>query len=129
MLLLTRTVHGLLTTGALATLACLFHAGDPTQPSWWVFLPLFGAWTLFPYAVVGAASRRFQDGPGALATVAVSAALLTVSGGVVLYSAFVTHADPQSGIVLVVLPLWQLAGLLPFLLLSRFLERRAGRSG
>ena len=41
MLLLTRTVYGLLTAGALATLACLFYAGDPTQPSWWVFLPLF----------------------------------------------------------------------------------------
>ena len=124
MVLLTRSIYFLLLTGALVTLGCLAYAGDPQQPSWWVFLPLFGAWTLFPYAAVGAAARHYPASRGSLVTLAFAAALLSGFGTVVLYIAFVAQPDAQSGIVLVVLPLWQLVGLLPFLLLSRYLGRR-----
>ena len=122
----TRIVYALLLVGAVVSLGFLARAGDTTQPSWWFFLPLFGAWVIFPYAAVAIVVRWRPATPASHATLCLAAALLSGFGILSLYSAFVTHLDPQSGIVLVFLPLWQLIGLTPFLLLSRHLARRDG---
>ena len=123
---LTRIIYALLLVGAIVTLGFMAQAGDTTQPSWWFFLPIFGAWVAFPYAAVAVVARWRPATPASHATLCIAAALLTGFGVLSLYSAFVTHLDPQSGIVLVFLPLWQLIGLTPFLLLSRHLARRDG---
>lgn len=41
------------------------------------------------------------------------------------YEAFIAHPDAQSGIVLIFIPLYQLAGLIPLLLVARLLARRS----
>lgn len=122
--MLQRITNLLLFGGALITLGFMARAGDPTQPAWWIFLPVFGAWAVLPYVVAGWVARWRPATPGSHAVLAIAAALLTGFGVFALYQAFVTHLDPQSAIVLVYLPIWQLVGLFPLLALSRVLARR-----
>lgn len=116
---------GLLILGATVTLGFMLHAGEPWELWWWGFFVPFAAWTLVPYAVLAFAVRRRDAGPAYAVTVCLGAALLAASSAAVLYSAFVAHLDPQSGLVLIFLPAWQLLGLMPILVVAQWLDGRA----
>ncbi len=81
-------------------------------------------WALIPYALVVVATHREPSNLGSSSVLGVAAVLLSGASIVLLYLAFIANPDPQSGLVLVFLPLWQSLALLPFLGLSRFLARR-----
>ena len=121
---LTRVILVLLLVGVTTTLGFMGYAGDPTRPGWWLFFLLFGAWALLPYGVVAIAARQRPANRASDSVLCLAATLLSGLGILALYSAFVAHLDPQRGLVLVFLPLWQLLGLLPFLVVSRYLARR-----
>jgi len=113
-----------LLVGAVATLGFMVYAGDPASGSWWLFFVPFAGWALLPYALVGVATRWQPSSRGSQSVLCVAAVLLTCASVLLLYSAFVAQPDPQSGLILIFLPLWQGLGLLPFLGVSRVLARR-----
>lgn len=123
--MLTRATYVTLLAGASATLGFMAYAGaEPAGLAWWLSLLPFAAWALLPYALLAAAAHRRPANLASRSVVCAAAALLSGFSILVLYSAFVTHLDPQSAVVFVFLPLWQLIGLLPLLVVSRLLARR-----
>ena len=126
--MLLRITFILLLVGAVATLGFMVYAGQPGRASWWLFALPFAAWTLVPYALVTAETRRHLSNRGSLSVLCAAAVLLSSASIVLLYLAFVAQPDAQSGLVLVFLPLWQSFGLLPFLGVSRILARPARQS-
>ena len=91
---------------------------------WWLGFLAFAVWATIPFGVVAVASHRFRAAAAALKLLLLASLLLTVSAMCLLYDAFVARPDAQSGILFVFLPVWQMIGLAPFLLGSRFLHRR-----
>jgi hypothetical protein len=108
--------YTLLAAGLLTTLVFMAVAGDPARVSWWGFALPFAAWTASPYAAVAVLARHCAHRRWAALVVLVAAGLLSGAGALILANAFIFNLDPQSGIVLVLLPVWQLIGLLPFAL-------------
>jgi len=122
--MLARGILVLLLVGASTTLGFMIYAGDPSRVWWWFFFLPFAGWALLPYAVVGAAARWRPFNGASRSVLCVAAALLSGISILGLHSAFVAYPDAQSGLVLVFLPLWQLVGLSPFVVVSRYLARR-----
>jgi hypothetical protein len=121
---LARVTVGLLVVGTLVTLGFMIRAGEPGEWWWWpLFLP-FATWSLAPYAAVAHVLRRRTSGLASRGAVCLAAALLAGTTAYVLYSAFVVHLDPQSGLVFLFLPLWQLLGVAPILWVAQWLARR-----
>jgi hypothetical protein len=119
-----RVTLALLLVGAVTTLGFMVYAGDLGSPSSWLFFLGLAAWTLMPYGIVAAETRRYPGSQGSMSLLCATAALLSGVSIVLLYLAFVAQPDAQSALVLVFLPLWQSLGLLPFLAGSRFIARR-----
>ncbi len=115
----------LLAVGAATTLGFMVDAGEPARPAWWLLFVPFAAWGLAPYAAVAVAARRARGSRAPARVLLAAAALLVAGSAALLYDAFVRHLDPQSGLVFLFLPLWQIVGLAPFLVLARALGRRA----
>jgi hypothetical protein len=120
----TRAILGGVLAGAVATLGFMIHAADRTRPSWWISFVLFAAWALLPYAAMGAAARLRPSNRSSRSVLLAAAVLLSGLSALVLYDVFVAHPDAQSGLVVLILPLWQLVGLAPFVAASRYLARR-----
>ncbi len=114
--------------GALGTWTFMVYAGQPDDWSWLLFFLPFAAWAAIPFAVIAFASRRARTIPAALRVLFVATLILTFGSMYLLYTAFVTSPDAQSGIVFVFLPIWQMVGLMPFLLVSRLLRARNARA-
>jgi hypothetical protein len=55
----------------------------------------------------------------------VGAIALLLVNTAVLYWAFVAEPDPQSGLIFIFLPLYELVGLLPFVVFAVRIHRRA----
>lgn len=119
-----RAALGLLVLGVVVTIGFMLHAGEPAKPTWWLFLLPFAAWALAPYLLVAVLAFRLHAQGGAAAVLALAALLLAGSSALLLWLAFVAEPDPQSGLVFVVLPFWQLAAAVPLGLLARWLARR-----
>jgi hypothetical protein len=123
-MLLKRVTLGVLATGAVVTLGFMLDAGEPGASGWWLLFLGFGAWALLPYGVVALVAIRLGSSLASLRVLLAAALLLTGASSLLLYQAFVVDLDPQSGIVFVFLPVWQLVGLAPFLLLAGWLRSR-----
>ncbi len=67
-------------------------------------------------------SQTWRSSRRSLWVLLLAAALVSSSSAALLYRAFVTHLDAQSGIVFLSLPFWQLIGFVPFLLLALLLR-------
>ena len=87
--------------------ALMVRSGEPGE-SYWYFLTLaFLAWSSIPFLALGAAAWLFTWGlPGAV-TLFVTAAVITLGGIQILVDVLLVNIDPQSGIVFVVLPVYQ----------------------
>lgn len=97
----------------IVTVGFMLRAGEPSKIWWWPLAIGFLIWTLLPYAVFAYLAWRFRARFAPSLTLFVGT--LVVSGLSIfsLYDAFVAHLDPQSGLVLLVLPLlqWPAVGL------------------
>jgi len=113
--------------GFLTTLGFMLYAGEPSKSTWWLFFVPFAGWAGAPYAITGLAVRRSAASRASQVVLLLTAIALTGFGCSMLYTAFVTHIDAQSGIVFVFLPVYQLMGLVPLLLIAQHLARRASR--
>lgn len=74
-----------------------------------MLLPMFGAWLLAPYAVLWFVSRRLRYGAQAVIHLIGSLAVGLFGVGILIYG-FVANPDPQSGLLLLFIPIWQLVG-------------------
>ncbi|MFE4106228.1 hypothetical protein [Almyronema epifaneia] len=115
----------ILAAGMFVTLGFMLQASEPGQWGTWAFLLPFLAWAIAPYLAVIAAIRRFRASFNSLLTLLVAASLLTLSSTALLYDAFVSRPDAQSGLVFLVLPVYQWIGLSLFLIVARRWQRQA----
>ena len=92
----------LLIAVSIATVVILVGAGGPSTSR--VGLALFVAWALSPYAALAWLSSRPLN-PWVLLAGAV---LIGASALLFYYDGFVRRPDPQSGLLVLFLPLWQL---------------------
>ena len=122
---LTRSSLLVLTLGAILGLGFLLYASDLGEPLTWLLLVPFSALVLLPYFLLSRAARRYEEAPAAAGLVLVGAFLSTGFGAFVFYSALVAdEPDAQSGLVLFVVPVWQLLGVWLLLWLCRRVDRR-----
>ncbi|MFQ5546786.1 MAG: hypothetical protein ACE5FV_00730 [Woeseia sp.] len=119
-----RTAYVVLVVGAITTLVFTIYAARPAGLSQWLFFIAVAGWGLLPYALVGLTIRWLPASKGSGIVLCMAAVLLSAFGAFGLYQSFVVHLDPQSAIVLIFLPLWQLLGLMPFLCMSWYLANR-----
>ncbi len=108
----------------LFTAILMLYAGEPTTPSWYVTAIPFLLWTSIPYGILLAFNRLFPSSPRKNGTVLLTAALISGFAIYCLVNAFFLNPDPQSGIVFIFLPLYQIAaaiigGLISLALLKR----------
>lgn len=107
-----------LAIAALATMAFMIYGGSPERAGWWLLFLPFAAWALLPYGLLAVRAERAAGHRGATTIVLVGSVLATAFGVFALYMAFVAQPDPQSGLVVLFVPVWQLVGLVPFFWLS-----------
>ncbi len=111
---------------AIATAGLVLGMADVTVGTS-LFLLLALCWCLSPYALVALALRR----PWASTEAILVAFATTVAiSGLALYIyvvAFFVKPDPQGGLVLLFIPLWQWAGAMAGLGAAWLMERRAKR--
>jgi hypothetical protein len=122
-------IDSFLYVGVVLSLVVMIYAGEPHRLYWWPMFLIASAWVLLPYAIVWQEARRRMAQPGPRVVLLVAAIALTVFSAIVLYGAFIAHPDPQSGLVFIFIPLYQLLGLVPFFILARYLAKRSGRMG
>lgn len=91
--------------GAAATAAVMLHAGDASK---FLLFAGFALWALLPYAILYGAARWLVCGVSTSMTVLITALAVAGFGAFCYYDAFFVHLDPQSGLVLVFVPLCQL---------------------
>jgi hypothetical protein len=120
----TRAIGSVLLAGALGTVGLLAWASDLSRPAGWLWAAAVTLWALAPYAVAARATRLVGASRRARATLLVGASLLAAAGLTILTRAFVLEPDPQSGLVPLFLPAWQLVGLAPFAIAAQWLARR-----
>lgn len=118
----TQTVPGV---GVLGTVACVLFAGEPADPGWWSGVVPFGILAAVPCALAASMTRRFFGSRRAGFVICAAATRLASSSLFLLTEALVPRADPQSGQVVLFLPLWQCIGLAPSAALA-FSVHRAG---
>ncbi len=95
----------LLAAVALAyTAGFMVKNGDPGALGWWQLALGFFAWASALYLLAGWYAYRRRHSPSAVIAVFVATLLMAAGGFGLLWDAFVTHVDPQSGLVFVVLP-------------------------
>lgn len=117
-----RSIQAALACGAAAVVGFMIFAGEPAQPLWWLGFLLFAAWGLVPFAIVYRFAQRNAASERALWVMLTAATFLAAGGFFVLRDAFLLHPDAQSGILFVVLPVWQSIALIPFLAVARRLS-------
>jgi hypothetical protein len=80
-----------------------------------------------PYVAGAALADHCAEPPAAAVVVLVAAVFLAAMAALILADAFIFHLDPQSGIVLIFLLVWQLLALLIFAAVALALRRRGTR--
>ncbi|MFQ6006862.1 MAG: hypothetical protein ACE5OQ_15330 [Woeseia sp.] len=119
-----RTAYAVLVVGAITTLGFTIDAARPASLSQWLVSLAITFWGLLPYALVALTTRWLPTNKGSGLVLLMAAVLLSAFGVFGLYQSFVAHLDPQSAIVLIFIPLWQLLGLTPFVCVSWYLANR-----
>ena len=122
--MLERSTSLVLLLGFLTTLGFMVYAGEPSNPWWWLLFVPFAAWAGGPYVAVALVARRPSSSRASRLIALLTAIGLTAFGAYSLFTAFVTHLDAQSGIVFVFLPLYQLIGVFPMVLIAQSLTPR-----
>lgn len=102
-------IHTLLVVGIVANAYFMLSNGEPDKLWWWPLALGFFAWATVPYVTIAVINRFLaKDVPSKIA-VLVTALVVTSGGLYFLIVAFITHLDPQSGIVFIFLPFYQCA--------------------
>lgn len=93
--------------GVLANAYLMVHSGDPGTLGWYPMALAMLAWASIPFiTLAGVTWLSGWELPGAV-TLFVTTAVITLGGIQILVGALLVNADPQSGVVFVVLPVYQ----------------------
>lgn len=117
--------------GSLFTLGMMVYAGQGWRQGagWWMNFIGFGLWNLIPYAGLAVcgllANRTKRQG----LTAFIGSMLVVLLGVLLLVDGFFVHPDAQSGLVFIVLPFCQLAGIAVLILITRRVGRRVSSRG
>jgi hypothetical protein len=97
--------------GALFTLGMMLYASQPWSEQGaggWLALAAFAAFALSPYAVLALAARRADPHPARAWILLAVGVLVTVTAAWFYVLGFLVEPDPQSGLLFVFLPIYQL---------------------
>lgn len=101
--------------GIITNAYFMIKAGDVGNFVWWIGFAIFFLWASIPFVTLFYLSKKQYHSPLELIPLVIAALMLVFSNSKILYMAFVTHLDPQSGLVFIFLPIYQ------FLFLSVFI--------
>ena len=87
----------------------------------------FGGWASTPYIAIALWARKPRASFAAVLVLFVVLLALAILGFWIYIDGFFFHADAQSGLLFIFVPMWQWAGLLPALVAALLLEARAAR--
>lgn len=100
-------VYLLVAVGLLANACLMAYSGNPDSLGWYPMALALLAWSSIPFiTLAGAAWLSSWELPGA-ATLFITTAVITFGGVQILVDALLVNVDPRSGIVFVVLPVYQ----------------------
>jgi hypothetical protein len=104
---ITVAVYMLLTAGMFINAYFMLSNGEPDKLWWWPLAFGFYAWAAVPFAGVAIVNRYLSK--NLLTSLILFATAVTITGGglYILVEAFITHLDPQSGIIFIFLPFLQ----------------------
>ncbi len=118
-----RVLYGATAAGYLITLGFIFREGSPATPGWWGAAIVFFVWTSTPFIAMAFAGKKLAGRPAPRLLLTLGAIGLAASAFWFLRIAFVRSPDAQSGVVFVILPLYQLAGVLLLAALAGLVAR------
>ncbi len=99
-------VAATLTAGFLAHLFCRGARGQ-ADLAWPILL---AAWAVLPYAVLAALALVMNRSAGGRVAALIGSAAVVAFAAFAYVDGFFVHLDPQSALLVIVVPLWQLAG-------------------
>jgi hypothetical protein len=112
-----------LLAGALTTLAFELHAGQPSRLEWWLGGIPFTVWVLAPFGVLGLTARSRSLGEVSLA-ILLAASVLLMAVSVITYNPAVMRSSSTAGLVFLFVPMLELIGLIPFVIIALVLKDR-----
>lgn len=74
-----------------------------------LLFPVFAVWLVLPYGVLWLVSHQVRERWQEAVLLVVTLVVGIFGVGALVYG-FVTHPDPQSGLLLLIIPVWQLLG-------------------
>ena len=87
----------------------------------------FGGWSLLPFLIVMALSRRWASSPAAQSLLATASAIATTLAARLLYSCFFDRKNSTFGLIFLFLPAYQLVVVVPLSLAAWWAARRGER--
>lgn len=100
-------VYLLVAVGLLVNACLMVYSGNPDTLGWYPMALALLAWSSIPFiTLAGAAWLSSWELPGA-ATLFITTAVITFGGIQILVDTLLVNVDPRSGIVFVVLPVYQ----------------------
>ena len=81
--------------------------GEPNKAWWWLLGIVFFAWEAVPFVGLALINCFLCTDIVTKIVLLIAALLITCGGSFILYDAFVTHLDAQSGIVCLFMPFFQ----------------------
>ena len=114
---------------SLVTLGLVAYSAEDAEAGTLPFLIGVMLWTVLPYAALFMLARRASTNE-LLAAILVLAVLVVMASGLWLFwKAFFAHPDPQSGLLFLFLPLYQLAFVAAVFVAGIVIKTMAGPSG
>lgn len=110
--ILSNAAAAVVALAALATFFLMLYAGRPWQGSVlsWIGVVAFGAWAISPYALLMFLIRHGRTNRLKSLTLLLLGLALSALALFVYVDALFVHPDPQSGLVFLFVPLYQLVG-------------------
>ena len=121
--MLRRSVFWVLLAGALTTFAFVLLAGRPSRLEWWLGGILFAVWVLVPFGFLGLTARSRSLGKVSLATL-LAASVLLMAVSLITYNPAVMGSGSTASLVFVFVPMLELVGLIPFVIIALVLKDR-----
>lgn len=85
------------------------RAGEPQHIGWWLVVVFYYAWTCAPFVMNVAFARKLRHSAPALLILLATMGVVVLGGLYVLWQSLVGRPRAGSGVILVVLPIYQIA--------------------
>ena len=103
-----KTIWALIIFAFVYTAYFMLTNGEPGSLTWWPLAVAFYGWACLPFMFVASRIQKHRNQIPYLFVVLVTTVILSLGGLVLLYQAFVTNLDPQSGLAFLFLPAYEL---------------------